>query len=105
MGRRAIRSLRRANQSGWANRTAAKASAAAMRRRGHTLPTSGREPAVSRPCPKLDNHGGIVHYWSMRPQPRPDAETAPADLTTREAGQAMLRTYFRIADAWGLSTA
>ena len=41
----------------------------------------------------------------MCPQARPDAPAAPADLSTREAGQAMLRTYFRIADAWNLSTA
>jgi hypothetical protein len=41
----------------------------------------------------------------MRHAARPEAGTAPPDLATREAGQAMLRTYFRIADAWGLSTA
>lgn len=41
----------------------------------------------------------------MRPSPRLAAETPAVDLATREAGQAMLRTYFRIADAWKLSTA
>ena len=41
----------------------------------------------------------------MRSQARIDTAAAPADLSTREAGQAMLRAYFRIADAWGLSTA
>ena len=41
----------------------------------------------------------------MSPQARAAPESAPTDLATREAGQAMLRTYFRIADAWKLSAA
>ena len=40
----------------------------------------------------------------MALQSRP-VEAPPVELSTREAGQAMLRTYFRIADAWKLSTA
>jgi hypothetical protein len=41
----------------------------------------------------------------MRPNPRPVAEAAPVDLSTREAGQALLRTFFNIADAWKLTGA
>ena len=41
----------------------------------------------------------------MRPNPRPAAEPAPVDLSTREAGQALLRTFFNIADAWKLTAA
>jgi len=37
---------------------------------------------------------------AMRPQP---IEQAPPDPTTAEAGAAALRTFFRIAEAWGLS--
>jgi hypothetical protein len=40
----------------------------------------------------------------MQPAPRPASAPAAPDLATREAGQAMLRTYFNIADAWKLST-
>lgn len=39
----------------------------------------------------------------MRPTPAPAARTAPVDLSTREAGQALLRTFFSIAEAWKLS--
>ena len=35
---------------------------------------------------------------------RPRAELPAADLATREAGHALLRTFFRIADAWKLSS-
>jgi len=35
--------------------------------------------------------------------PQPRAARAAPDLATREAGQALLRTFFRIAQAWGLS--
>jgi antitoxin Xre/MbcA/ParS-like protein len=38
----------------------------------------------------------------MRPTQLP-AETPQPDLATREAGQALLRTFFGIADAWKLS--
>jgi hypothetical protein len=34
---------------------------------------------------------------------KPRAERRPVDLTTREAGQALLRTFFSIAEAWKLS--
>lgn len=35
--------------------------------------------------------------------PRPRAAHASPDLATREAGQALLRTFFGIADAWKLA--
>jgi hypothetical protein len=35
---------------------------------------------------------------------RPRAERPAPDLATREAGQALLRTFFNIADAWKLSS-
>jgi hypothetical protein len=35
---------------------------------------------------------------AARPRPQP----SPPDLATREAGQALLRTFFDIADAWKL---
>jgi hypothetical protein len=41
----------------------------------------------------------------MRSEPRTNAATVAPDLASREAGQAMLRTYANIADAWKLSTA
>ena len=41
----------------------------------------------------------------MGQQARAPSPAATPELATREAGQAMLRTYFRIADAWKLSTA
>src|SRR6201995_2907097 len=37
---------------------------------------------------------------SRRPRPQP---AAPLDLATREAGQALLRAFFAIAEAWKLS--
>ena len=41
----------------------------------------------------------------MRAAPaRPRAEPPAPDLATREAGQALLRTFFGIADAWKLSS-
>jgi len=39
-----------------------------------------------------------------RASPAPSAPPAAPDLFTREAGQALLRTFFRIAAAWQLST-
>jgi hypothetical protein len=35
---------------------------------------------------------------------QPRFAPAPVDLDTREAGQALLRTFFGIAQAWGLSS-
>ncbi len=42
----------------------------------------------------------------MAPRPSPAAAASPAapDLFTRESAQALLRTFFRIAAAWKLST-
>lgn len=40
-----------------------------------------------------------------RPSPAPSAPPAAPDLSTRESAQALLRTFFRIAEAWQLSTA
>lgn len=40
-----------------------------------------------------------------RPSPAPSAPPAAPDLSTRESAQALLRTFFRIAEAWELSTA
>jgi len=37
------------------------------------------------------------------PTPREQRPAAHADLGTREAAQALLRTFFNIAEAWGLS--
>ncbi|HET7731502.1 MAG TPA: MbcA/ParS/Xre antitoxin family protein [Usitatibacter sp.] len=37
------------------------------------------------------------------PARQPQAQPRPVDLDTREAGQALLRTYFAIAEAWRLS--
>jgi len=37
------------------------------------------------------------------PQPRPQPARAQPDLSTREAGQALLRTFFNVADAWKLA--
>ena len=36
------------------------------------------------------------------PRPRPTPAPAEPDLSTREAGQALLRTFFAIAEAWKL---
>ena len=36
-------------------------------------------------------------------QTRESPAAAPVDLATREAAQALLRTFFAIAEAWGLS--
>jgi hypothetical protein len=41
----------------------------------------------------------------MRPQPDPAPVPHAPDLATREAGQALLRTFFSIADAWHLTAA
>ena len=41
----------------------------------------------------------------MRPLPHAAPDPAPVDLATREAGQALLRTFFGIADAWKLTAA
>jgi hypothetical protein len=41
----------------------------------------------------------------MRPQAQPAAAPQQPDLATREAGQALLRTFFSIADAWRLTAA
>ena len=41
----------------------------------------------------------------MRPQAHAAPDPAPVDLATRESGQALLRTFFSIADAWKLSAA
>lgn len=38
------------------------------------------------------------------PSPSPSAPPAAPDLSTRESAQALLRTFFRIAEAWQLST-
>lgn len=37
------------------------------------------------------------------PRPRPAPAAGPVDLATREAGQALLRTFFRISEAWKLA--
>lgn len=53
----------------------------------------------------MDKMLQFVQNRTMLPRPLAPPGNAAVDLATREAGQAMLRTFFAIADAWKLTAA